>query len=291
MRVGLQLVWYDWPGGPAELSATLRKIAQEADQAGFYSMWVMDHLFQMEFVGSAHDTMLEAYTQLGFLAALTRNVRLGVLVTAVIYRYPGLLAKIISTLDVLSEGRAYLGIGAAWYEREALGLGIPYPPTSERFEQLEEALQIIKQMWSGKEGAFNGKHYRLAETVNNPQPISQPHPPILIGGSGEKKTLRLVALYGDACNLFAEMGPDGIRQKLGVLREHCDSVGRDYDTIEKTALTTATGVVENPQQVIDLCGQLAEAGIQQVMFNMQGLESLAPIAAFAEKVIPAIRDF
>lgn len=287
MRVGLQLIWYDWPGGAAALADTLRKITREAEQADFYSMWVLDHLFQMEFVGNAADAMLEAYTQLGFLAALTRKVRLGVLVTGVIYRYPGLLAKAISTLDVLCEGRSYLGIGAAWYEREALGLGIPYPALGQRFEQLEETLQILKQMWSGKEGAFNGKHYHLTETINNPQPVAQPHPPILIGGGGEKKTLRLVALYGDACNFDAGIGIDGLKHKLSVLRGHCDDLGRDYDSIEKTVVTSAHDVVENPGRIIDLCGQFAEAGFHHAIFNMRGLETLRPLEAFGEKVIPA----
>ncbi len=290
MRVGLQLIWYDWPKGTAKLGKNLRKIAREAESANFYSLWVVDHFFQMEGAGKAEDAMLEAYTQLGFLAASTRRVKLGVLVTGVIYRYPGILAKTISTLDVLSGGRACLGIGAAWYERESLGLGVPFPPLAERFEQLEETLQIIKQMWSGKNGAFNGKHYQLKETLNNPQPVSQPYPPILIGGAGEKKTLRLVAQYGDACNFDAGMGIDGLKHKLNVLREHCDELGRDYETIEKTVVTGARPL-EGAQAIIDQCGAFAEAGFSHVMFNMRQAETLKPIEIFGKDIIPTVSAF
>ncbi|MDX1992844.1 MAG: LLM class F420-dependent oxidoreductase [bacterium] len=290
MKIGLQLTKYDWPKGPAKLARTLRKIAREAEQAQFYSLWVLDHFFQMEGAGRAEDAMLEAYTQLGYLAGVTRQIKLGVLVTGVIYRYPGILAKTISTLDVLSEGRAYLGIGAAWYEREAVGLGIPFPPLAERFEQLEETLQILKQMWSGKNSRFAGKHFQLNETINNPQPISQPHPPILIGGAGEKKTLRLVALYGDACNFDADMGIDGLRHKLHVLRGHCEEVGRDFDSIEKTVVTHARPE-EDPQATIDQCRAFAEAGFTHAMFNMRGVETLRPIEIFGENIIPTVAAF
>lgn len=197
MRVSLQIPFFNWDGGAPVYGEKLAQIVHYAEEVGFYSIWVMDHFYQMEWGSNkAQDPMLEAYSTLGYIAALTKEVKLGVLVTGVIYRYPGILAKTMTTVDVLSGGRTYLGIGAAWYEREAKGLGVPFPSVIERFEQLEEALQIIKQMWSENDGVFTGKHYQLAETICYPQPVSKPHPPIMIGGSGEKKTLRLVAQYG-----------------------------------------------------------------------------------------------
>src|SRR5512147_2043488 len=244
MRIGLQIPNFTWPGGPQALAGTLATIARTADQGGFSSLWVMDHFFQIGGrnpamgLGPAEDLMLEGYSTLSYLAGVTQNVKLGTLVTGVIYRYPGILVKTVTTLDVLSGGRAYLGIGAAWFEREATGLGVPYPSTSERFERLEEALQIAHQMWSDNNGPYAGKHYHLAETLCNPQPLSQPHPPILIGGTGEKKTLRLMAQYADACNLFAAMGAETLQRKLDVLKQHCETLGRDYAKIEKTALAT-----------------------------------------------------
>lgn len=219
------------PDGPRGIAPELARLASAAEDAGVSHLSVMDHYFQMESIFPATDPMLEGYTTLGFFAAHTKTPRLRLLVTGVTYRHPGLLAKIVSTLDVLSQGRAELGVGAAWYEREHRGLGVPYPSTAERFERLEETLQICLQMWDqDNDGPYEGKHYQLAETLCHPAPISKP--PILIGGGGEKKTLRLVAKYADACNLFG--GPDEIAHKLDVLRRHCDDVGRDYDEIEKT---------------------------------------------------------
>src|SRR5512139_1427218 len=206
MRLGLQIPRFTWPSGPAGIGTRLAEIARTADEAGFASLWVMDHFFQIRYVGEFDEPMLESYTTLGYLAGVTKRARLGTLVTGVVYRHPGILVKSVSTLDVLSGGRAYLGIGAAWNEREARGLGVPFPPVKERFERLEETLQIANQMWSENNGAYAGKYYQLAETLCTPQPLSKPHPPILIGGSGEKKTLQLVAKYADACNLFARMG-------------------------------------------------------------------------------------
>ena len=245
MKIGLQIPNFTWPDGPVGIGSKLAQIARTADEAGFASLWVMDHFFQIGStdrsmgLGPAEDEMLEGYSTLSYLAGLTKRVKLGTLVTGVIYRHPGILVKTVTTLDVLSGGRAYLGIGAAWNEREATGLGVPFPPVAERFERLEEALQIAKQMWSDENGPYTGKYYQLAETLNSPQPLSKPHPPILIGGSGEKKTLRLVAQYADACNLFASMGIDGVRAKLDVLKRHCDTVKRDYAEIEKTTLGTS----------------------------------------------------
>src|SRR5499426_3993299 len=213
MRIGLQIPIFTWPGGAAALSAKLREIATTAETAGFDSLWLMDHLFQIPMVGAAEQEMLEGYAGLSWLAGVTKRVKLGTMVTGVTYRHPGVLVKTVTTLDVLSGGRAYLGIGAAWFEREHLGLGVPFPPLAERFERLEEALRIAKQMWSGKVGPFEGRHYRLAEALCVPRPLSRPHPPILIGGMGERKTLRLVARHADACNLFAYAGPAAVGSK------------------------------------------------------------------------------
>ena len=235
MKVGLHISNFTWDDGPAELRFRLADIAQRAEQGGVDRISVMDHVWQIGPIGPPDHEMLEAYTALGWLAAKTERVKLLTMVTAVVYREPGLLAKAMSTLDVLSGGRSILGIGAAWNEDESRGLGLPFPPTAERFERLEEAIRICLQMWSDDDGSFDGKHYHLARTLNSPQPLARPRPPILIGGGGEKKTLRLVAQYADACNLFG--GPDAAR-KLEVLRQHCDAVGRDYDEIEKTTVIT-----------------------------------------------------
>ncbi|MET7959273.1 LLM class F420-dependent oxidoreductase [Micromonospora zamorensis] len=251
MKLGLHYWNYSTPADPAAIAPTLAEAATTAEQAGVASFTVMDHFFQMDAVFAAEEPMLEAYTTLGYVAAKTQRMTLGVLVTGVMYRYPGLLAKTVSTLDVLSGGRARLGIGASWYEREQLGLGVPVVPVAERFERLEETLRICLQMWSADDGPFNGQHYQLAETINSPQPLSRPHPPIMIGGGGEKKTLLLVARYADACNLFGRGGTDDVARKLDVLRGHCAAEGRDYDTIEKT-------VVADRSPLDDTDGFLAE---------------------------------
>jgi F420-dependent oxidoreductase-like protein len=235
MRVGIHFMNFTLPGGPAALRAAVGDTAVAADEAGVAWFTAMDHWFQMEHFATAHDPMLEGYSVLSFVAAKTERLRLSLLVTGVTYRHPGLLAKTVTTLDVLSGGRAMLGIGAAWYEREHRALGVPYPPVAERFERLEETIQICEQMWSDDEGPYEGKHYQLAETICVPRPIQSPRPPILIGGGGEKKTLRLVAQYADACNLFGS-SPGEVGHKLGVLRAHCDAVGRDYDAIQKSII-------------------------------------------------------
>ncbi len=238
MKIGLQIPNFTWAiPDAARIGGTLADIARAAEMAGFSSLWVMDHFFQIPPVGPAETDMLEGYSALSYLAAVTSKVKLGTMATGVVYRHPGILVKTVTTLDVLSGGRAYLGIGAAWFEREALGLGTPFPPLSDRFEQLEEALQIARQMWSGDSTAYKGSHYHLAETLCVPQPLSRPHPPILVAGSGEKKTLRLVAQYADACNLFGDATM--VAPKLEVLRAHCHRLGRDYAEIEKTTLGTA----------------------------------------------------
>jgi F420-dependent oxidoreductase-like protein len=298
MKIGLQIPNFTWPGGPAAIAGKLAEIARAADEAGFASLWVMDHFFQIgsqdraNGLGPAEDEMLEGYSTLAYLAGFTRKVKLGTLVTGVIYRHPGLLAKTVTTLDVLSGGRAYLGIGAAWNERESKGLGVPFPPVAERFRRLEEALQIVQQMWSGNNGPYNGKYYQLAETLNSPQPLSKPHPPILIGGTGEKKTLRLVAKYADACNLFARLGLEALQAKLDVLKRHCQEVGRDYAEIEKTTLDTArldSGKAA-VSALLDQCRALAQLGVQHAIFNMPNVHEIAPLETFRREIIPAVAD-
>lgn len=291
MKIGLQIPSFTWPGGREEIHSTLTRIARTAEAAGFDSLWVMDHFFQIRGVGPVDAEMLESYATLGYLAGVTTQMKLGALVTGVVYRHPGLLVKTVTTLDVLSGGRAYFGLGAAWFEREALGLGVPFPPIKERFELLEETLQIARQMWSEENGPYEGRHFHLAETLCSPQPITKPHPPILIGGMGEHKTLRLVAQYADACNLFARTGLDTIREKLDVLKRHCDRLGRDYKDIEKTALATAhlAEGKQSPKDVVADCRALAAAGIQHCIFNIPNVHELTPIEIFGREIIPAIR--
>lgn len=293
MRIGLQVPSFTWRDGTAGMGAKLAEIARTADDAGFYSLWVMDHFFQIRGVGEPEEPMLEAYSALSYMAGLTRRARLGALVTGVIYREPGLLVKQVTTLDVLSGGRAYLGIGAAWNDQEARGLGFPFPPLKERFERLEEALQIAHQMWSGEVKPYNGKHYQLEQALNSPPALSKPHPPILIGGQGEQKTLRFVAQYGDACNLFAFAGVDVVRVKLDVLKKHCDDVGRPYEQIEKTVLGmahVAPGQM-SAGDVVNFCRSLADIGVQQVIFNMPNVEDITPLETFGRDIIPAVAEF
>jgi len=243
MKLGLHYWNYSTPADPAAIASTLAETARIAEQAGLSTFTVMDHYFQMEGMADVDEPMLEGYTTLGYVAAKTERMTLGLLVTGVMYRHPGLLAKIVTTLDVLSGGRARLGIGASWYEREQRGLGVPVVPVAERFERLEETLQICLQMWSDDNGPFKGRHYDLAETRNFPPALSRPRPQILIGGGGEKKTLLLVARYADACNLFGS-SPDDIAHKLDVLRAHCETEGRDYDSITKTVLAMQPGMAD-----------------------------------------------
>jgi F420-dependent oxidoreductase-like protein len=243
LKLGLHYWNYSTPSEPERIAGTLADTARVAEEAGFSSFTVMDHYFQMEQAAGADEPMLEAYTTLGYLAALTERMTLGVLVTGVTYRHPGLLAKIVTTLDVLSGGRARLGIGASWYEREQRGLGVPVVPVAERFERLEETLQICLQMWSDDNGPFDGRHYQLAETLCVPAPLSRPHPPILVGGGGEKKTLLLVARYADAANVFGS-SPADVGHKLDVLRAHCEDEDRDYDTITKTVLAVRPALAD-----------------------------------------------
>jgi F420-dependent oxidoreductase-like protein len=266
MELGIHVITFEYPGGSAAIAPTLARVGEVTEAVGATSLSVMDHWFQMDQMFPATDPMLEGYSTLSYLAAHTSTVRLGLLVTGVTYRYPGLLAKIVATLDVLSSGRAELGIGAAWYEREHKGLGVPYPPVAERFERLEETLQVCLQMWDPDNvGPYEGRHYQLAETLCSPLPLSRPRPPILIGGTGERKTLRLVAQYGDACNIFS-LGPDEIGRKLDVLRRHCDDVGRDYDEITKTILYMGQRLDQGDTDgFLTEMAQYAAVGVQQVM--------------------------
>lgn len=292
MKLGLQIPSFTWPGDAERIGSTLAHVGQAAEEAGFSSLWVMDHFFQIEMIGKPEEPMLEAYSALNYLAAVTKQIRLGTLVTGVIYRYPGILAKTVTTLDVLSGGRAYFGIGAAWFEREAIALGVPFPPLKERFERLEETIQIALQMWSENVGPYNGKHYRLVETLNSPQPISQPHPPIMIGGAGEKKTLPLVAKYADACNLYAFENLDIVRAKLDVLRRHCENIGRPFEAIERTAI----GSIDlrkgkmSARDAIDYCRRVNQAGIQHLIVSIPGVHELTSIELMGNEVIPALAE-
>ncbi|MFB4304110.1 LLM class F420-dependent oxidoreductase [Actinomadura sp. NTSP31] len=289
MRIGLQVPSFTFPGGPEQIGPTFARIAREADQGGLHSLWVMDHFFQIDMVGPADEPMLEAYSALAYAAALTERITLGTMVTGVTYRHPGILVKTVTTLDVLSGGRAWLGIGAAWNDEESRGLGVRFPPTAERFERLEETLRIAHQMWKGDESAFEGEHYTLERPLNSPPALRRPHPPILIGGTGEKKTLRFVAKYADACNIFDS---DELPRKLDVLREHCEREGRDYAEIEKTSLTLLDGT-PSVGAAVDAVGRLAEQGVDQVIFSQatgQDLTGvLAEVRTQTEKIVPAGR--
>jgi F420-dependent oxidoreductase-like protein len=284
MDLDLHVTKFTWAGSPDRIAPGLSDIARKAEAIGVRALSLMDHYFQIEVAGAPEDPMLEGYTALGFLAGVTSSLRLRLLVTGVTYRHPGLLAKIVTTLDVLSQGRAELGIGAAWYEREHLGLGVPFPPLAERFERLEEALQICLQMWSADNGPFEGRHYRLAETLCVPEPVSQPRPRIMIGGSGEKKTLRLVAQYADACNIFGDATV--LAHKIGVLRRHCDAVGRNIGEIEITAFV-------HPQagwsagDVVRGARELADLGVATVMVSADGEQ---PVDWLERLIAPALLD-
>ncbi len=287
MHVDLHVPRFTWPGTPASTGETLAALARTAEELGVRTLSVMDHFFQMERAWPADEPMLEGYTTLAFAAAKTERLRFRTLVTGVTYRHPGLLAKTVTTLDVLSGGRAELGIGAAWYEREHLGLGVPFPPVAERFERLEEALQICLQMWSEDNGPYDGTHYRLAETLCSPPPVSSPRPRILIGGGGERKTLRLVAKYADACNLF--VGPDGVPPKLEALRRHCDDLGRDPADIE---VTVALNVPEDadPDTILREADALAKVGAHTVVLRSIGPDPAAWLQRIYGPVMSRLAD-
>jgi len=290
MRLGLSIADFATPASPACLGPDLARVAVTADQLGFVALSVMDHYFQIRMMGPAELPMLEGYTTLAYLAGQTNRIQLGTLVTGVHYRHPGLLAKIVTTLDVLSGGRAFLGIGAGWNAEESLGLGVPFPPLGERFERLEETLRICLQMWRGDDQPFHGTHYTLERPLNSPESLNRPHPPILIGGSGERKTLRLVARYANACNLFA--APD-IGHKLEVLKRYCDEDERDYAAIEKTSMYIfdASGGEDAVKAATDTLRSLASIGIQTVYFGVKDVYELKPLEVIARRIMPIAAEF
>ena len=294
MRVGLQVPNFTYPDGSAHLGDQFGAIAQQAERAGFYSLWVMDHFFQIGAQGPKEHEMLEGWSALAFAAGRTNHIRLGTLVTGVTYRHPGVLVKTATTLDVLSHGRAYFGVGAAWNEEEHKGLGVPFPPLAERFERLEETLRIARQMWEGDTTPFHGERYTLEHPLNSPNSVQRPHPPIMVGGGGEKKTLRLVAQYGDACNLFARLGDDVLTQKLDVLREHCAALSRPYEEIEKTTLNSLMITRDGrdgtltPAQAVEYFQRQAGLGIDHAIFNTRRVHDPEFFDLVGAEVIPAV---
>ena len=315
MKIGLQLYYWDWPGSPQNIGEKVGELAKTAESAGFSSLWVMDHFFQLgggfgpPEITRVDRPMLEGYSTMSYLAAVTERIKVGLLVTGNIYRHPGILVKTVTTLDVLSGGRAYLGIGAGWYEREARGLGVPFPSSvGERFNRLEETLQIVKHMWSRDHSPFKGTYYQLDEPMNSPQPLSRPHPPILIGGDGEKTLLRLIATYADALNFHIggplEEFPPYIREwyqtrrerltrKLDKLKIFCDRVGRSFEDIERTVLATVKIAPHamSAAEIVELCQELAEIGFQHTIFNMSNTHEITPLKIFGEEIIPKVAEF
>lgn len=291
MKIGLQIPSFSWPGGDAAIGPTLARIARDADAAGFDSLWVMDHFFQIRGVGKPEEPMLEGWSALAFMAAHTQTATLGLMVGGIHYRQAALWAKAATTLDVLSGGRSYLGIGAAWNEEESHGLGFPMPPLGVRFEMLEETLQIVKAMWHGErgsEGAFHGRHYQADRLLNSPQVLSKPHPKIIIGGGGEQKTLRLVAKYADASNVFG--GPEQLAHKFAVLRERCDEVGRPFEEIERTNLQSVDLGRDSTARVLDRFATLAEVGVQHVIFNLVNVADPRTIEVLARDVVQQVHE-
>ncbi len=289
MRIGLQIPHFR-PSTPDTMRSWLTDTIQTVDRGGFDSLWVMDHFFQLGmWLGKPENEMIEGYTTLGFFAGITHKVKIGLLVGGVIYRHPALVIKMVSTLDVLSGGRAYFGIGAAWYEHETKSLGMRFPPTKERFELLEETLQIAKHMWSGDTSAYEGQHFKLPYPVNNPQPLSKPHPPILIGGMGPRKTLRLVAKYGDACNFFGRAENEVLLERLDILKAHCDEVGRPYEEIEKTVLQTADLEEGSLRDIIAQGKNLQEIGFEHIIFNVKNQYTPENLKLFTEEIIPTLK--
>jgi len=311
MKVGLQVPRFSWPGGTANIGSKLGEIARAADRSGFQSIWVMDHFYQVgQGYGAPEEPMLEGYTALAYMAAVTRDVKLGTMVTGSFYRHPGVLVKMVTTLDVLSGGRGILGIGAGWYELESRGMGVPFPYSiEERMGRFEETLKIAHHMWRDDRTSFKGKYYHLEEPICSPQPISRPHPFILIGGEGERKTLRFVAKYADGCNLHLGAHPklhgfsqrsfnnyvtrvERLTHKLNVLKRHCERLGRDYDEIEKTVLGAINIAPDamTVDDVIEMCEELSEIGIQHFIVNMSNVHEITPIEIIGKEVIPLVKD-
>jgi F420-dependent oxidoreductase-like protein len=291
MKIGLQIPSFKYPGGTVAIRPKLKEIVTTAEESGFYSLWVMDHYYQIKgLFGEAYtDPMMESYTTLGYFAGLTEKAYLGVLVTGVIYRHPAVLMKMVNTIDILSGGRAYFGIGAAWYESEAKGHGIPYPSTSERFELLEDNLKLAKTLWSGDEVSFEGQHFSAPAITNNPRPLSQPHPRIMIGGTGPNKTLRMVAQYADACNIGDWVGTEKMQKALDKLKEHCEALGRDYNSIEKTSLSTVhLSGKDTVDEVLSRIKVLSEMGFTHAIFNMPDVYEITPLETFGKEIIPVV---
>ncbi len=290
MKIGIHTVNFTYPKGDS-IADTLKEITQACEKGNFYSIWPMDHFFQISFHGPPEHEMLETYSTMAYMAGITSKIKIGALVTGVVYRYPGILVKTVTTLDVLSKGRAYLGIGAAWNEEESKALGVPFPPLKERFERLEETLQITKQMWSSNDGPYNGKYYTLERTLCSPIPVSNPHPPLLIGGTGEKKTLKLVAKYANACNFIARMSDDELQHKLDVLKNYCTKFGRNYDEIEKTFLLTIDFSETNPTKILSDLKRFSNLGFTHAIFTIRNDHNLENIDKISEEVIPAVSDW
>ena len=293
MHIGLQIPSFKYPGGTAAIRPKLKEIVTTAEESGFYSLWVMDHYYQIKgLFGEAYtDPMLESYTTLGYFAGLTEKAFLGVLVTGVIYRHPAVLMKMVNTLDILAGGRTYFGIGAAWYEDEAKGNGIPYPPTSVRFEQLEDSLKLAKALWDSDEISFEGKHFSAPAITSNPRPLSTPHPRIMIGGTGPNKTLRMVAQYADACNIGDWVGAKNMQIALDTLQVHCETLGRDYATIEKTSLCTVNlSGNDTVDSTIQRIRDLSAMGFTHAIFNMPDVYKITPLETFAREIIPAVAE-
>jgi F420-dependent oxidoreductase-like protein len=290
VKFGLQVNSFTWPGGAAAIGPTLARVTRAADDAGFDSIWVMDHFFQIRGLGPPEAPMLEGMTALGFMAANSERARLGLMVGGIHYRQPALWIKATTTLDVLSGGRAWFGIGAAWNEEESRGLGFPMPPLGERFEWLEDTLRMAHAMWEGGAGSgerFEGRHVEATRLLNSPQAISRPRIPIMVGGGGERKTLRLVAQYADACNVFG--GPERIAHKYAVLREHCERLGRPYDEIERSVLASVDLERESPDQMVERFGALGGAGAQHVIFSVRGVSDTTKLERIGAEILPQLR--
>jgi F420-dependent oxidoreductase-like protein len=289
VRLGVHLASYAVPGGPAALPGVLGDLGRACDDAAVDVLSLVDHFFGLPWLGPVEAPMLEGYTALGFLAAHTRRVQLQLLVTGVTYRHPGVLAKVVSTLDVLSGGRAALGIGAGWYEEEHRGLGVPFPPLRDRFELLEEALQVLQQMWSDSDEEYAGRHYHLARTLNSPQPLHKV--PVMVGGVGERTALRLVARYADACTIFAggDSGVDFVAGKLAVLRQHCEREGTSYAGIRKTILWTPELDPARPAGFLATMEQMAGIGVEEVHVVPSGNDPVGFVQEAGKGLIPALR--
>jgi F420-dependent oxidoreductase-like protein len=297
VKFGLQVPSFSYPGGTADIAPTLERIVRTADEVGFDSIWVMDHLFQIRSVGAVDEPMLEGWTALGWIGAMTKRARIGLMVGGIPYRLPAIWVKAATTLDVLTGGRAWLGLGAAWNQQESDALGIPFPPLRVRFEMLEDTLRIAHEMFEGEMGSqrgFNGRQFRPTRLLNSPQSISRPRVPIMIGGGGEQKTLRLVAQYADAANVFG--GPETIHHKWEVLRRHCEEIGRPFEEIERSTLQgvhvsrDGSGGTETPDQVIDRFGELGDAGAQHILFSVREVWQTDKLELLGSTLLPQLRD-